>query len=139
MIKVNDQIALDDREIEERFIRASGPGGQKVNKTSTAVELRFDAAHSPSLPDEVRARLLTLAGRRASGEGVIVINAQRHRSQDRNREDALSRLVALIDEACFVQKPRRKTKTPRAQKERRTDGKVLRGRIKAMRGRVRED
>jgi ribosome-associated protein len=139
VIKVNEHIVLDEREVEERFIRASGPGGQKVNKTSTAVELRFDAAGSPSLPEDVRARLLTLAGRRASGEGVIVINAQRHRSQDRNREDALARLIALIDEACFVQKARRPTKTPRAQRARRTDAKVKRGRIKAMRGRVQED
>ncbi len=139
MIVVNSQIALDERELEERFVRAAGPGGQKVNKTSTAVELRFDAANSPSLPDDVRARLLTIAGRRASLAGVIVISAMRHRSQDRNRQDALDRLCEMIRAACVVQKPRHQTRTPRNERARRTDSKVKRGRIKALRGKVEDD
>jgi ribosome-associated protein len=124
-------------EIEERFVRASGPGGQKVQKVSTAVELRFDAARSPSLPDAVRARLLRLAGRRATREGVIVIDAQRFRTQERNRADALERLVALVRQATVVPKPRRATKPTRAARERRLEGKRRRADTKRLRGRVR--
>jgi ribosome-associated protein len=139
VIVVNAQIALDERELEERFVRAAGPGGQKVNKTSSAVELRFDAANSPSLPDDVRARLLTIAGRRANLAGVIVISAMRHRTQERNRADAEERLVEMIRAACVVQKPRRETRTPRNERARRTDSKVKRGKIKALRGKVQDD
>ncbi len=105
-----DEIVIDDRELEFRFIRASGPGGQNVNKVATAVQLRFDAARSPSLPDEVRARLIKLAGRRATSDGVLVIDARRHRTQVRNREDAQARLAALIHKAAEMRAPRKKTR-----------------------------
>ncbi|MGE3303531.1 MAG: alternative ribosome rescue aminoacyl-tRNA hydrolase ArfB [Hyphomonadaceae bacterium] len=139
MIRVTDRIALDEAEIEERFVRAEGPGGQHVNKTSSAVELRFNAASSPALTPAVFARLARLAGRRMTQEGVVVIRAQSHRAQERNRADALARLVALIAEAAVEEKPRRATRTPRAERERRMEGKARRGRVKSLRGRVRED
>lgn len=133
MIRINDKIALADEEIQETFVRASGPGGQNVNKLSTAVELRFDVRRSPSLPDDVAIRLQKLAGRRLTKEGVLVIESQRHRTQDRNRADALEKLVALIQEAAHVPKPRMKTKPTRAAKAKRVDSKVLRGKVKRMR------
>jgi ribosome-associated protein len=110
MIRINARISLDEREIHEDFIRASGPGGQNVNKVSTAVQLRFDVARSPSLPADVRERLIVLAGRRITNDGVLVIDTERFRSQQRNRDDALQRLIALIDEACVVAKIRRATR-----------------------------
>jgi len=134
MICVNAQIELDEREIQEDFVRASGPGGQNVNKVSTAVQLRFDVAHSPSLPDPVRARLITLAGRRVTQDGVLILSAERYRSQRRNRDDALERLVALIREACEVDKPRRPTRPTLASKKRRLDSKQRRGETKKLRG-----
>jgi ribosome-associated protein len=133
MIRVNAQIELDEREIQEDFVRASGPGGQNVNKVSTAVQLRFDVARSPSLPDPVRARLIALAGRRVTQDGVLIIEAERYRSQRRNRDDALERLIELIREACEVDKPRRPTRPTLASKKRRLDSKQRRGETKKLR------
>ena len=133
MIRVTGRIVIDERELDEQFIRASGPGGQNVNKVETAVQLRFDAARSPGLPDDVRARLMALAGSRLTQEGVIVITAQRFRSQDRNRQDARERLFALIREAAVVPRTRRPTRPTLASKVRRLDGKAKRGDIKRNR------
>ena len=133
MIRITDNIAIDEREIEERFIRASGPGGQNVNKLSTAVQLRFDARHSPSLPDDVRERLERLAGKRLTREGVLVITAQRHRTQERNRADAVERLIELIRQAAVRPLIRRPTKPTKASRVRRLESKKRRGGIKALR------
>jgi ribosome-associated protein len=134
MIVVTPRIVLDERELEETFVRASGPGGQNVNKLSTAVQLRFDVRRSPSLPDDVRARLERLAGSRLTGEGVLIIVAQRHRTQERNREDARERLVDLIRRAAVAPTPRRPTKPTLASKRRRLDSKARRSRVKSLRG-----
>ena len=137
MIRVTPTIALDENELQEDFLRASGAGGQNVQKVETAVQLRFDAAHSPSLPPPVRARLMKLAGRRLTKAGVLVISAQRHRTQERNRADALARLLELIREAAAPPPPpRRKTKPTLASKERRLAGKKVRSNVKALRGAV---
>ncbi len=133
MIRITDHITLDERELHEDFVRASGPGGQNVNKVSTAVQLRFDVASSPSLPEPVRARLIALAGRRLTNEGVLIIEAERFRSQKRNREDAQQRLVALILQATEIDPPRRATRPTLASKKRRLDTKQRRGDIKRMR------
>jgi ribosome-associated protein len=132
-MEITDTISIDERELEERFIRASGPGGQNINKVSTAVELRFDVRRSPSLPEGVRMRLERLAGRRLTDDGVLVIRAERHRTQDRNREDARERLAELVREALYVPKKRVKTKPSRAAKARRVDSKVKRGSVKKLR------
>jgi ribosome-associated protein len=133
MIRIDHRISIDERELEERFIRASGPGGQNVNKLATAVQLRFDVRHSPSLPPQVRTRLERLAGRRLTRDGVLVINAQRHRTQERNRQDALERLIALIQRAAVAPVPRRPTKPTAGARERRLQSKKHRGSIKDLR------
>ena len=133
MIRVNARIELDEREIQEDFVRASGPGGQNVNKVSTAVQLRFDVARSPSLPEPVRARLIVLAGSRLTQDGVLILAAERYRSQRRNRDDALERLIELIREACEVDKPRQPTRPTLASKKRRLDSKQRRGETKKLR------
>ena len=134
MIAITDTIAIDPREIEESFIRAGGPGGQNVNKVSSAVQLRFDLRHSPSLPDAVRMRAERLAGRRLSKDGVLVITAARFRAQERNRDDALARLVELLQRAAVPPTPRRPTKPSAGAKKRRLADKARRGALKKLRG-----
>jgi ribosome-associated protein len=133
MIQVTSSISIDERELEERFIRASGPGGQNVNKLSTAVQLRFDVRRSPSLPAGVRARLERLAGQRLTRDGVLVITAQRHRTQERNRQDALDRLIELIRRAAVPPVPRRPTRPTAGSRERRLQSKKQRSNIKGLR------
>jgi len=133
MIQVTDTIAIDDAELSETFVRSSGPGGQNVNKVSSAVQLRFDARHSPSLPNDVAVRLMRLAGKRLTKDGVIVIIARAHRDQARNRADARERLFDLIRQAAVKPVPRRPTKVPKAQKRKRIEGKKHRGHIKSLR------
>ena len=133
MIQITERIAIDEREIKEEFVRASGPGGQNVNKVSTAVKLRFNVVKSPSLPDDIRARLIRLAGKRMTDKGVLVIDARRFRTQERNRQEALERLVRLIEKASRIPKRRKKTRPSKASKQRRLDEKHRRGEIKRMR------
>ncbi|MDB5450977.1 MAG: protein chain release factor [Phenylobacterium sp.] len=140
MIEVTPDIVLADDEIQARFVRASGPGGQHVNKTSTAVELRFDVRASPALPEGVRARLYKLAGSRLTQDGVLIVVAQSYRSQEMNRQDALDRLLGLIRKAAEPPPPpRKKTKPTYASKLRRLEGKTKRSGVKAMRGRPGRD
>ncbi|WP_421995003.1 alternative ribosome rescue aminoacyl-tRNA hydrolase ArfB [Reyranella sp.] len=138
-IWITGRLALDPAEIEESFVRAAGPGGQHVNKTSTAVQLRFDVRRSPSLPDDVRRRLERLAGRRLTRDGVLVLVAQGERSQKRNREEALARLVELLREAARPPAPRIRTRTPKASKRRRLDDKKKQGALKSLRARPSHD
>ena len=134
LLRITPRLAIDESEITEQFIHAGGPGGQNVNKVASAVQLRFDAARSPSLPDEVRHRLLRLAGKRATGVGEIVIVARRFRNQARNREDALARLVELLRQATEKPKPRHKTRPTKASVERRLVAKQQRSATKRLRG-----
>jgi ribosome-associated protein len=134
MHRVTDTISIDDDELEESFVRSSGPGGQNVNKVSSAVQLRFDVRRSPALPNDVAIRLMKLAGSRLTKDGVIVILAQQYRDQTRNRADARERLFDLIRQAAVKPTVRRATKVSKAQKKKRVEGKKHRGQIKAMRG-----
>lgn len=133
MIQITRSIAIPERELEERFVRAAGPGGQNVNKVATAVQLRFNVARSPSLPVPVQTRLQRLAGRRMTADGVLVIDARRYRTQERNRRDALDRLVALIRRAAQMPKPRKPTRPTLASKKRRLENKRQRAETKRSR------
>ena len=135
MLKVTDTISLDESELSESFVRASGPGGQNVNKVSSAVQLRFDARRSPSLPNDVAIRLMSLAGHRLTKDGVIVIVAQEHRDQSRNRAEARERLFDLIRQAAVRPTVRRKTKVPKSAKRERLESKKRRSGIKSLRQR----
>ncbi len=133
MIRVTDAIAIDEREIQEDFVRSSGPGGQNVNKVATAVQLRFDVANCPSLPDDVRERLIRLAGKRITAGGVLIVEARRFRTQERNRRDALDRLVKLIVRAASKPKTRRRTRPTLASRQRRLEAKRRQSQAKRLR------
>lgn len=136
MLEVSPTLTIEDSELEERFVRASGPGGQNVNKVATAVELRFDAANSPKISDDVRERLRVIAGTRMTADGVLVIDARRHRTQAQNREDARARLADFLRQALVKPKRRRKTKPSKASVEKRVQSKKRRAETKRRRGRV---
>jgi ribosome-associated protein len=133
MIRITDSISIDEAEIEESFVRSSGPGGQNVNKLSTAVQLRFDVRRTPSLPNDVAVRLARLAGKRMTKDGVLVIIAQNHRTQERNRIEARERLIELIRRAAVRPIPRRATRPTKASREKRIESKKRRSSVKALR------
>ncbi len=137
MIQITPSLAISDNEIQLDFVRASGPGGQNVNKVATAAQLRFDVRHSPSLPGDVRARLVRLAGKRINESGEIIILARQFRTQEKNRQDAIDRLVKLVRQAAYKPKPRRKTQLSRAAKGRRKEMKRRKGEVKRTRQPVR--
>jgi len=137
MIYITKNISIDENEIQEDFVRASGPGGQNVNKVSTAVQLRFDVKHSPSLPEEVRQRLMEIAGHRLTTEGVLIIDARRFRHQERNRQDALNRLKELIRKAAHKPKKRLDTQPTLASRQKRLESKRLHSQKKQLRERIR--
>ena len=139
MIQITSTIAIGEDEIDESFVRSSGPGGQNVNKVSSAVQLRFDLARNRSLPGDVKARLVKLAGNRLSGEGVLILMAQEHRSQERNRQEALAKLVELIRRAATKPRPRHKTRPTRSSKQRRLDSKSRHSRNKRLRRSAADD
>jgi ribosome-associated protein len=133
MLRITDTISIDDDELQENFVRSSGPGGQNVNKLATAVQLRFDVRRSPALPNDVAIRLMRLAGSRLTNDGVLVITAQRHRTQERNRADARERLIEMIRRAAVPPVPRRPTRPTAASKRKRLEGKKRRSGVKRLR------
>ena len=139
MIEVTNTVSIDDRELEMSFVHAAGPGGQNVNKATTAVQLRFDVRNSPSLPADVKSRLIRVAGSRITQDGVLVIRAQRYRTQEQNRADALARLTELVRRAAHPPKRRRRTRPTAASRERRLRSKRARGETKRLRGPVRRE
>ena len=136
MIQITDQIAIEANEISETFAKASGPGGQNVNKLATAVQLRFDLRHSPNIPPDMRERAERLAGRRLTKEGILVISASRYRTQEQNRSDALARLVELLQRAAVPPRPRKPTRPTKASKVRRLNTKTRRGQLKKLRAKT---
>ncbi len=139
MIEITPSLSIDENELQYDFIRSSGPGGQNVNKVATAVQLRFDAAHSLSLPEEVKARLATIAGSRLTGDGILIIEARQYRTQDQNRADALLRLIDLLRQAATPPKPRKKTRPSVAAKARRLDEKRKHSDVKRLRRSIPKD
>ena len=139
MLRVTPTISIDESELEESFIASAGPGGQNVNKVATAVQMRFDVLHSPSLPEPVRLRLIALSGSRLTKDGVLVLTGRQYRTQERNRADVRERLVDLVRDAAVIPKIRRPTRPTRASKERRIEGKKVRAGIKKNRGKPGHD